>query len=277
VAKLKLTTEQSDLRNYLLGDLQPEIQEVLEQRLLDDDETYQELLEAEDELVDEYVAGELTERERRSFETHFLKGVDRQTQVRFAKALQDYIGRHQIIPSPSPEKGGKTFREQLLKKPSASNYLQFFPVLRQRKKLLAVCLALLIVLGVCVTYRVFQSRNSPGQLKGTQVALLVPGSTRGGGSTQRLKLLPSTGSVQFELELSRTSYQDFKAELSGENGVVKSFSSLKPQARETREVISFAVPVQLLSSGDYQLKLSGVTDSGAEEFIDSYTFRVSTQ
>ena len=32
---------------------------------------------------------------------------------------------------------------------------------------------------------------------------------------------------------------------------------------------------ETLRPGDYQVKLSGVSDSGQDEFIDNYTFRVT--
>ena len=39
-------------------------------------------------------------------------------------------------------------------------------------------------------------------------------------------------------------------------------------------VISDPKTGEMLSPGDYQVKLSGVLDSGADEFIDNYSFRV---
>jgi hypothetical protein len=275
---LKLTREQNELRRYLLGSLEPDVAETLETQLLENDETYQELLVAEAELVDQYIAGELTETERHGFETHLLIGADGQAQVRFARALRAYIASNQTSTHPLAENGtiGVAAPQQIVKQSSTEGYLEFLPTFITRSPLLALCTVLVIGLAIFVTYRVLQNRETAPQFSATQVVALLPGSTRGGGGTQRVKIFPNTGSVRFELEVTHSTYQTYRAELSSENGIVDSFPSLKPQTRESREVITFTVPTHLLPTGDYLLRLNGVTSSGSEEFIDSYPFRLST-
>jgi hypothetical protein len=79
------------LRRYLLGDLGEETQRHLEERLVTDTEYFQELLIVEDELVDEYVRGDLSEQEKEDFESHFLCSRERREKLSFAGVLRDYV------------------------------------------------------------------------------------------------------------------------------------------------------------------------------------------
>jgi hypothetical protein len=81
----------SIIRRYLLGDLAEEQCEDLEERLLTDDETFQELLLVEDELVNDYVSGELPSVDREKFRNHFLCTPDRRQKLEFASALRRYV------------------------------------------------------------------------------------------------------------------------------------------------------------------------------------------
>jgi CHAT domain-containing protein/lipoprotein NlpI len=82
--------EQQKLRQYLLGEADEESCRLIERRLLTDDDWYEELQIAEDELIEEYVGGELDEHERRQFVEIFLAAPERQRKVRLARALGKY-------------------------------------------------------------------------------------------------------------------------------------------------------------------------------------------
>jgi methionine-rich copper-binding protein CopC len=86
------------LRQYLLGKLSDEDLEAFEKRLLTDDEAFEEMLAAEDDLVDEYVANRLNNSERETFEKHFLITTERQEDVDFARTLRKFIQKE--IPTP---------------------------------------------------------------------------------------------------------------------------------------------------------------------------------
>ena len=77
-----------ELRQYLLGLLTESKRETVDRRLLTDSEFNEELETTEDELVDEYVSGELNAQERKQFESHFLIGSERQNKVRLARSWQ---------------------------------------------------------------------------------------------------------------------------------------------------------------------------------------------
>lgn len=80
--------EQQQLRKYLLGQLAEADEEQVELRLLTDSDYSEEADIVADELIDEYVEGNLPAAEIRHFEGHFLKSQARQEKLRFALALK---------------------------------------------------------------------------------------------------------------------------------------------------------------------------------------------
>src|SRR5256885_5974438 len=105
------TEEQNFIKLYLLGELAQEEQQRAEKRLLIDHLFLDELLIAEDELIDQYLEDLLTEREKQKFETHFLATPERRRKLRFAQTLSTYISistaaepamAAQAMPEPKP-------------------------------------------------------------------------------------------------------------------------------------------------------------------------------
>jgi CHAT domain-containing protein len=79
------------IREYLLGNLAVEDQlERVEERLLTDDEYFEELEIVKGELIDEYVGGALTNAEQERFEQNFLTTPDRRRNLRLAQGFKEY-------------------------------------------------------------------------------------------------------------------------------------------------------------------------------------------
>ncbi len=76
------------LRPYLLGDLNSDEQQRLEQRLMIDSAAYEELNCVEDELIDDYLEGALSGNEKQKFENYFLSAPERRQKLDFASALK---------------------------------------------------------------------------------------------------------------------------------------------------------------------------------------------
>ncbi|MDQ3818242.1 MAG: CHAT domain-containing protein [Acidobacteriota bacterium] len=84
--------DQRSLKSYLLGELsQEEARRLLEERILTDDAFFEELLIAEDELIDDYLKNALTDEEKSRFEDHFLLTEERRRKLKFARALKKYV------------------------------------------------------------------------------------------------------------------------------------------------------------------------------------------
>ena len=80
--------DKREMRSYLLGRFDRGTQ--WEERILSAPEIYDELLIVEEELIDQYVAGGLSKRERQQFETNFLITAERQKNLRFGQLLKRY-------------------------------------------------------------------------------------------------------------------------------------------------------------------------------------------
>jgi anti-sigma factor RsiW len=97
--------EEMSIRAYLLGELPPDGQMRIEERLLVDHDYMEMLLIIEDELTDSYLRGTLSDRERTEFENYFLTTPARRRKLRMAKALRRYVENQQALPSPAKEPG----------------------------------------------------------------------------------------------------------------------------------------------------------------------------
>src|SRR6186997_1232188 len=82
--------DRTEIRQYLLGTLTPELQQKFEERLLTEAELLEELEIEEDELIDEYLALRLSDDELIRFEEYFHTTPERQQKVRFSRSLNRY-------------------------------------------------------------------------------------------------------------------------------------------------------------------------------------------
>jgi anti-sigma factor RsiW len=80
--------DQDRLIAYLLGKLSEQEESSLEALYFSDEAAHEELLAAEDELIDRYVAGELQGTDRERFERLFLTDPTRRERVEIARELR---------------------------------------------------------------------------------------------------------------------------------------------------------------------------------------------
>lgn len=98
--------EQDTIRLYLLGKLAGEEREEFERRLFaEDDDFIEELLAVEEEMIDDFLSGDLSTDEAAMFEKNFLVTDERRQKVRMGKAFRTYAERASAVPPrpiPSP-------------------------------------------------------------------------------------------------------------------------------------------------------------------------------
>jgi hypothetical protein len=94
--------ERQELRAFLLGTLDGDHKTQFEERILTEPSLYEELLLVEEELIDQYVAGDLSADEKQQFENHFLITAERQKNLRFGKLLQKYADSHITLNDEQP-------------------------------------------------------------------------------------------------------------------------------------------------------------------------------
>jgi len=105
--------DQASIRHYLLGNLSDDEQEKIEERLMVEDDLFQELEISKGELIEEYRAGELTQNEHRWFEQHFLASPEGRQRHAFANAIEclESLDRAPVHAKPAPQR--VTFQEKL--------------------------------------------------------------------------------------------------------------------------------------------------------------------
>lgn len=257
-----------EIKDYLLGTLDPARRTQLEERLMCEPDFYEELLAVEEDLVDQYLAGQLTKTEQDQFQTHFLITAERRQKLRFGKLLNRYLTSRTAL-------AGKNVPAAVRHAAPATRVpLLFLAPFRKVPALAfsAVVVACLVFFGWFVT-----RRSAEGPVNHTtsdlMVVTLAPGSTRSSGTIQRVKV-PPTVDVRLELELRNTSFHKYKSQLFRESVAVETRDKLEMEAKGDHHVVPLTVAGNILSPGDYQVKLSGELESGDDEFIDNYSFRV---
>ena len=107
---MKLSEDNNQiLVRYLLGESSEEEQEGIEQRYISDPDFYEQLLIAEDDLIDSYAEGALSEPRRASFESYFLRSPQRQARVDFARAWIAYVSKQGKQDRPAAEPPERRF------------------------------------------------------------------------------------------------------------------------------------------------------------------------
>jgi hypothetical protein len=274
------------IRLYLLGSLDPEAQQKFEERLLSVAELFEELLIAEDELVDDHIANLLNEREREQFENHFLATHDHRRKLSFARSLRKYVAANR---PPASEPGVDPQR--------TSNWKRLLSdFLRGRGSLFVYATAgVLLFFGISLwLWQPWSQQNQRLKLEQEVAELnrtpdlpatalrvqLAPGLTRDSGSDlTRIEIPTNAGVVELQLEVSAEQYQSYQAVLQPADREVEKviIKDLKSTTLNGRRIVPLKLPAKLLTRGDYDLKLNGMTSGGQIEGLARYSFRVLTR
>lgn len=243
---------QERIRRYLLGQLSDGAREEFEQKLLVDEELFEELLVVEDELNDDYLMGELPRDERVQFEQHFLTAPERQEKLRFARALSRYVT--------VSNQRERTFGN-VLPVPKSSWTM-----------LIRVAAAFAVVILIAGTV-VFLRRSSSPETFAT-LNLTISQSTRAQGAQAPKVTLPlGRDALKIALRLPEQSptATRYRVELESDAGQKKSLEAIAQDGQSIIVVISAGE----LKRGSYSLKVFTVRGNGGEQRINgSYLFTV---
>lgn len=274
---LNPTPDKQEIRSYLLGALHDDRKTPLEEKILSEPDDFDELAIAEEELIDQYVGDGLSELERQQFETHFLITPARQKNLRFAQLLKRYVNTH-TAPAPL-ENSAAAAIPHVEKTAPAKKSFTFSLLPAGGRPVMVFCIAGVALLGITLlTWTVFRRPpllSVPRRAEPVIVLTLAPGSiTTGDVNAQRVNIPPKGYDLKLELQLPNPSFRNYKSELFREHKSVQTRGELKMEAKGERYVIPLTITGEMLSPGDYEVKLSGVSESGADAFIEKYSFRV---
>jgi hypothetical protein len=231
---------------YLLGQAGPEESSSFEERLITEKDFYDELTIAEDELIDQYLDGELTDVEREQFERYFLSSDERKQKVRFGSALLKTAAGND---SPVP-----------------------VHLFQPRAILPYAVLALLLIVGVGSW--VIWSSQSNVRLTGKTVSItLLPGTTRADQPVNKVSNSADVGTIQLRLALANPQ-ETYRVKVMNFDEAEVWTGDDHLQTEGNQSFVVADVPAHLLPTGDYQAILSRKLPDGSFEEASSYSFRV---
>lgn len=165
------------IRRYLLGEASVEEGQKVEERLLRDADFFERLSLVEDELIDDFVRGELSHHERERFSEFFLFTPERRLKLEILQSLKSYAAAEVIHAQPvNPVRHNISWWESL----TASSWLS------SRAAGFALAVLLLVILGI--TWLVFR----PGQTRNEPLEARVPDEVQRSPATPDAQPTPST-------------------------------------------------------------------------------------
>jgi hypothetical protein len=255
--------------------LAPEDSPALEEELLFNSDSYEELSIVEDELVDEYLHDELSPSDRQSFESHFLLAPEHQEKLRFARALQKRVAAEEALPVQEDSQQAGYAAVRVPQTPEKKRPLfSFLPFQRPAVSYAFATAILLVVVGVFWTaWRNSGKPTSPGNVF---AVTLTPGLTRGDSEAPNRILIPAAAdTLRLQLPLAENRYQSYEAVLlDADDRTLTTKDQLKVGSVNGQTVVVFDVAANLIPPGDYRVKLSGNAVSGVPESVASYSLRI---
>lgn len=249
------------IRQYLLGQLAEEQQQAIEQRLLTEDDVFEELEVTEDELFDEYVADELTPVDRKQFEQYFLSTPERRRELKFAAGLHQYVAKKTVPDDATPRSVAVTQGSWRERSPLAwIGQTQLF-------RMAAIAAFVVVIVGGFWLSRMY--RHPPTNYA-TFTLSLSNNNRADGGAVTEINLPLKANAVRLYLRLPEALDQAtrFRAELLKDSG--ETISVEKVARVEQAAVIELSAAQ--LSRGQYALKLFMVKSDGSEERINGSYF-----
>jgi hypothetical protein len=248
---------------YLLGQLSEQEAEQFEDECLAQECWPPQIEAVEDDLIDEYLHGELSREQHQSFELNYLTTEARQARVRTAAALL----RHVCEPDPvsvAPVvvvSNGKTWTEQIRACWESRSW-----------QLRAACAvtALVIVVGGASLYRV---SVRPPRVVATLNLTSSVGNRSEGPQARTIKLPPDAGALRVSLMLPNNAAPGlrYRVELDSEDGETTPLAV----AGQDDKSVAVVIPVSKLARGQYALTLFAFKDDGTQQPVyGTYTFSV---
>jgi hypothetical protein len=301
-------------KRFLLDDVSEPERTQVEDRLLADNDFYQELLITEDDLIDAYARGRMPAAERTLFEPRYLNSRQGRARIEFAKRLYDSVSSKADTPAPAPKLDQSvSWWRALLGGPVGSRRALGFAMA-------AVALLVVMIAGIWFLRERARTRPaplqaqtgrlesvSPRQSPSPQIAeaeeppstqrketsqtparettkratpviaafTLLPGTVRGETGTQ-LNLPTGATQIVLRLGIEGEPSQKYRATLSTPEGK-KLWSGIVAAVKPSNNSsrLTVSFPANLLKGSDYVMAVSGVNAEGKWESVADYSFRVA--
>lgn len=292
------------LARYLLGDLSDPEREQLEKEYFTNDGAWESLIAVENELIDSYIRGRLSDRQQKQFQQYFLQSPRRRERFEFDRLLMDPTLRQTpeaASPSPTERKlraswlgifkripAPQMLTAAIILMLAAGAFLAFqnhrLTVQLQRMQSEQTTLQTEIRnLRESATHASSPQKEQANEILGiTQIPvisiLLEPGNLRaaGSGNVHQLPRLTMPASIVLALDLARDEYPLYTIKLQTADGhAVREVIGQRSQPIEGGgRAVLLKFPSAVLPKGDYIAWLFGEAGNRKLQSIDSYVFSV---
>jgi hypothetical protein len=273
------TEDQAVIRQYLLGYSDADTAEAIELRLVANDEYLQEFSMVTDELIEDYLGGNLSAAEATRFQTHFLKTPRRLRKLEIAKAL---------LEKAAPRAGSNT---QSTGHSNVRNFPQ--PEARHQRYWQVAALVSIVVFAGLIAWAILRNRSTVpgGELQAELLRLNSPGPAASAGPSVQLSIVPvtvralgedrrvvvgaDTQTVVIRLGLVDKVYDSYQASLQTvEGNELGKIPPLKPVTGDEGRFIEVRLPAQRLQAHHYRIRLRALTAPDTYEDVGVYPFQI---
>lgn len=244
--------DQARIRDYLLGHLSNEEQQEIEERLMVEDDLFEEFEISKGELIEEYRAGELKLPENNWFKSHYLASPEGRQRLTLAVALN-------CLKHPTRPKQLTWFQ-------------RFLTFIKQPRWALATAVPVASMVAIVLVLSLSQTwLSKPTTLA---VSLEATASNRSTSSAKyhKISLTQDVGEVKFDLVLpaSTTPATKYRVDLDD-----RSRSRPLNVAGYDNRSVSVVIPAGDLPSGLYAFKLFAINADGTEQRVGEYFFELA--
>ena len=265
------------LREFLLGKVDDEEAARIESLFLTDSEARERVLVIEQELIEDYLEDSLTAEEREKFLLRYGQTAAQLQQLRITKAIKDWARRESARVEAVPVE------------------LSMWSRLRARLRLnpiFVVPIAVTVLIAIFCAAIWLNSRikhaaierelaqlNTPASLREVPPQMfsmdLTPIAVRSVEGGKEFK--KSTDDQIVELRLPRTQkerYPNYQAEVRRVSGAESFTIPNLPGENDGMSPIRLRLPARILSRGQYQVRLRGVSSDGTVSQLEEYQFTI---
>jgi len=286
------------IRTFLLGIADPEVERTIEEGILSGSLPAEDLVVIEEELIDDHVFGRLSPAEETAFHSSFFSNPERRGKVEFSRGMRKYATKN------AAPRRWLIFRMSVMPRLAlASSFVLLSVVtiaaillgirnMRLGRELAAISRTsderqrLLASLTEQERQRAAEAEHAattPSAVPRVPAAssMAVPGIELRPGVRRGVEAIPvvhfggGSGAVRITLALAFKPEGGLRAELTRTGGErIWSQELPSPGPVTANGATTLFVPEQLLSPGDYQIRLKDLAGDASDEG-DVYAFRVS--
>jgi hypothetical protein len=251
-------------RRYLLGELDETEQEAIEKKLMTGDEPFQELLIAEEELVDDFCEGTLSASEEEHYRDHFLTTPERRFQHRFGATLREHLSALETPEAIAPR------ADPTLRRPFGGTWRTVF----------AVAAAALLASGIwwILEQRPIHLIPRTDSAETTAAFFLTAGALRSAEPPTELSFTVPAGAsfVDLQLEVPNGAPGDREVQILDQLGRIRAQGTLPIEIIEGESVVVARVPSERLPPGEYRVLLRAASTDGEPATPRTYEFRIES-